>query len=741
MAIYKCKMCGGDLDVAENTTVVVCDYCGSKQTVPTARDEELSSLFNRANTLRRKCEFDKAEQLYEKILVKDDKQPEAYWGVLLCRYGIEYVEDPASSKRISTCHRTAFEAITSDEYYKSALQYADPVQKAIYEQEAKYIDGVQKDILALSQQEDPYDVFICYKETDNGKRTQDSAIANDIYYQLTSEGFKVFYAAITLENKLGSAYEPVIFAALNSAKVMLAIGTKPEYFSAVWVKNEWSRYLKMMKSDKSKQLIPCYRDMDAYELPEEFAHLQAQDMSKIGFISDIVRGIKKIVRKEEPKVESRSSESIGGGSLKNLLKRAYLDLESRNFDSARTQFDKMQDIDPENGEVYLIGLLCDLRLSRPEDLEECSAPFTSNNNWRNLNRYADPALKARIDKLLQLNENWRMYCSATQKFDLLSDDRIYEDTKNQLAALGDYRDSKDLLEFLPDVRDKVLAMDIEKIIKENNDYNEYDDSYATLHEREYKTLLAEKNVYESDLRLHGTSNWWNAEKETRLSELQKLIGEDENQKTEHENYNPFENCKKAKQLLAKILNDEIRTKCGKMLKESIKFVAQKCNEKCLSDEEQIATLHDGIEQAKLLATYDIKRVEKSSNLIVLGGILLGALLWIALQVSIITFNVAEGVSAWIFVILAPAVLPGIIMISIGRAKLKQALKVKIYFFKSLKLVSEYKKRYSEIQSKAIDISEGTAKITTIETDIENQKSNIATCENLLNELTQEYSDE
>ena len=37
--------------------------------------------------------------------------------------------------------------------------------------------------------------------------------------------------------------------------------------------------------------------MDAYELPEEFAHLQAQDMSKIGFINDLIRGIKKVAKK------------------------------------------------------------------------------------------------------------------------------------------------------------------------------------------------------------------------------------------------------------------------------------------------------------------------------------------------------------------------------------------------------------------------------------------------------------
>ena len=40
--------------------------------------------------------------------------------------------------------------------------------------------------------------------------------------------------------------------------------------------------------------------MDAYDLPEEFAHLQAQDMSKIGFINDVVRGIKKVIHVDTP---------------------------------------------------------------------------------------------------------------------------------------------------------------------------------------------------------------------------------------------------------------------------------------------------------------------------------------------------------------------------------------------------------------------------------------------------------
>lgn len=299
MSTFKCKMCGGTLDIQEGQTVAECEYCGTKQTVAKSRDEVISNLFSRANNLRMKSEFDRAEQTYEKILEQDNTEAEAHWGIVLCRYGIEYVEDPKTFKRIPTCHRTSYKAVTADADYLAALEHADLSQKAIYQTEARAIDEIQKNILAVVKNEKPFDVFICYKESDeSGRRTHDSVIANDIYHQLTQEGFKVFYAAITLEDKLGQAYEPYIFAALNSAKVMLVLGTKPEYFSAVWVKNEWNRFLQLMKNDRSKLLIPCYRDMDAYDLPEEFAHLQAQDMGKIGFINDVVRGIKKVVRSE-----------------------------------------------------------------------------------------------------------------------------------------------------------------------------------------------------------------------------------------------------------------------------------------------------------------------------------------------------------------------------------------------------------------------------------------------------------
>lgn len=407
MSIFKCKMCGGSLEVTAGETIIECEYCGTQQTLPKTTDENIQALFNRANLLRQKNEFDKAEAVYEKILEADDTEAEAYWGVILCKFGIEYVEDPKTYKRIPTCHRTSYDSIVADEYYKKALEHADITQRSIYEAEAKKIDEIQKGILAISAQEEPYDVFICYKETDeSGKRTQDSVIANDIYYQLTQEGFKVFYAAITLEDKLGSAYEPIIFAALNSSKVMLSIGTKPEYFNAVWVKNEWSRFLKMMKNDRTKMLIPCYKGMDAYELPEEFAHLQAQDMGKIGFINDIVRGIKKVIVKDEPKttVVKETVVTSSNSSVEPLLKRAFMFLEDKEWSNAKEYAEKVLDIEPENAKAYLVKFLAEYDLKNCSYIVDAfSTPFfkDESTDFKKAMRFGDNALREELNSYIK----------------------------------------------------------------------------------------------------------------------------------------------------------------------------------------------------------------------------------------------------------------------------------------------------------------------------------------------------
>lgn len=452
MSVFKCKMCGGTVEFEPGATVGVCDSCGTKQTLPRLDDDRRANLYDRANHFRRNNDFDKAMGIYEQILNADNADAEAYWSLVLCRYGIEYVEDPATRKRVPTVNRAQYTSIFADEDYKSALQYADSYQKEIYEQEAKAIDDIQKGILEISSKEKPFDVFICYKETDaQGRRTQDSVLANDLYHQLTQEGFKVFFSRITLEDKLGTAYEPYIFAALNSAKVMVVLGTKPEYFNAVWVKNEWSRYLSIVKQSGGKKvLIPAYRDMDPYDLPEEFSHLQAQDMSKLGFMQDLIRGIKKMAQADAPKTTVVKETVISGGNANTapLLKRAFMFLEDGDWNSANEYCEKVLDIDPENAEAYLGKLMAEQRVKKQDKLKDCDAPFDNSNNYQKAVRFADDKLKAAlagyIEHINTRNENARLdgiYTRAKNVMSAANTESAYKEAAALFESISEYQDS------------------------------------------------------------------------------------------------------------------------------------------------------------------------------------------------------------------------------------------------------------------------------------------------------------
>ena len=445
MASFICKMCGGNLEFIESESVCECDHCGRRQTVPKPDDDKKMALFERANQLRADCDFDKAAGIYEAIAAEFTEEAEAYWGLVLCKYGIEYVDDPLTRGKIPTCHRSSFNSVFDDASYKATLEHATVVQRDLYEAEAKQIESLRRAIIEVSEKEEPYDVFICFKEHDaKGDRTPDSVFAQEIYEALTEKGYRVFFSRITLENILGTEYEPYIFAALNSAKVMLAFGTSAEYYNSVWVKNEWSRFLQLIAAGEKKTLIPCYADMPIDEMPNGFSIRQAQNMAKLGWQQDLIRGVEKIIPKENKAAQEKViiRESSNNPTVNSLLRRVFIFLEDKDWKSADEYAEKVLDIDPENAEAYLGKLMSEMNVSNRKGLSEYPEPFDNKFNYNKALRYADDKLKSELEgyintikerikynedldiyeqgmAIMNVAESSATYRSAAEKFELI----------------------------------------------------------------------------------------------------------------------------------------------------------------------------------------------------------------------------------------------------------------------------------------------------------------------------------
>ncbi len=401
MGMYKCKMCGGTLEITNSKSICECSHCGTKQTIPKFDDDKRINLYNRATHFRRNNDFDKAMSIYEQLLNDNPNDAESYWSIVLCRYGIEYVEDPSTHKRIPTVNRAQFTPVNFDEDYKSALKYADPVQREIYEAEATTIDRIQKGILEISNKEDPFDIFICYKEADsNGERTVDSTLAEDIYHRLSQTGRRIFFSRITLEDKVGSQYEPYIFSALNSARVMIALGTKPEYFNSAWVKNEWSRFLLLMNKDRKRILLPCYRDMEPYELPDELSTLQYYDMSKISFIQELIHIVSKVFSEGSITAQDQNNSTLENQtSVTNLIEYGYEALNDGDWDKANIFFEKALDEDAENAEAYFGKMMISIKIRNYDELNLSIEQLDDEFYYKKAIKFADDTLKEKFTSI------------------------------------------------------------------------------------------------------------------------------------------------------------------------------------------------------------------------------------------------------------------------------------------------------------------------------------------------------
>lgn len=454
MVYHQCAKCGGTLEPLGDGRTAMCIYCNAVMVLPTVHPD----TFNHANELRLKQDFDQAEMAFERIVSENPEDCDAYWNLVLCRYGIEYVEDRDGS-RVPTCHRMSYQSILEDPDYRKALEYADPYSARIYRAEAEKIDRVLKRAAQIAQSQPEYDIFISYKETDEqGHRTEDSAIAREIYDALMERcpGLNIFLSRITLaETAAGLEYEPVIFSALNTAKVMILVGTSRENLESAWVRNEWSRFRRMMDKDTGKKMAVVYRDMDlAADFPPELRLLSIQATEAAGFyLHDFVAGMETLLdlRREVSGPAPRSSVDQ---QVEDLLQQAEQAMAAKDGQEARRIYQETLDVKADCAAAWW-GLLRvetkDLRKINEKTGFELSKEAAA--DWRMVERYAasdeKAAYQAKLDdyraRWTAANDQWR--CGQELKS---SRQRLKDGMEEMRRATGDGTVFSNYAKYHPD---------------------------------------------------------------------------------------------------------------------------------------------------------------------------------------------------------------------------------------------------------------------------------------------------
>lgn len=127
-----------------------------------------------------------------------------------------------------------------------------------------------------------YQVFISFKNSDNGEFTQDKKICEELYRYLTEKGIKTFYSNVSLLDFGESAYKEVIDDALDEVSMMVVVGSKKEYLTSRWCKYEWLTYQQNILSNIVEGSIVTYLgDMGLADIPTGIRHYQSFKINQV----------------------------------------------------------------------------------------------------------------------------------------------------------------------------------------------------------------------------------------------------------------------------------------------------------------------------------------------------------------------------------------------------------------------------------------------------------------------------
>lgn len=145
----------------------------------------------------------------------------------------------------------------------------------------------------------PYDVFICCK-------SEDYALARNVYNFLVKKGYRVFLADTELRIKGVAEYGKVIDIALDSAKHLILVTSKKEYVETSYVESEWRTFIEEKRSGRKQgNLLTVLQDIDVSSLPISLRIFQSFPYSEYYNIVDYLPECGQAINEDFNPIESR----------------------------------------------------------------------------------------------------------------------------------------------------------------------------------------------------------------------------------------------------------------------------------------------------------------------------------------------------------------------------------------------------------------------------------------------------
>ncbi len=258
---HPCQRCPSQEWIVNQGVPSVCAKCKHPYPKYQFQSKEEEQAYGIANQTLNEKDFDLAFERFQAYVDQYPTNPDGLIGLLLATYKISYELDQKTGSYIPRNHDIQLPPnLDKEQLFKEALKafqsLGDDEAFRHWESLAGKLNQTIKSYNLFIKDAKPCEIFISFKHTiedpnEPGKyiESEDVSYAEAIYQQLLKAGLteqQVFFSKIDNKQYTGD-FEAKIYYKLQTAKQFILVGSSQAYLDSPWVKNEWSRYLLMMK--------------------------------------------------------------------------------------------------------------------------------------------------------------------------------------------------------------------------------------------------------------------------------------------------------------------------------------------------------------------------------------------------------------------------------------------------------------------------------------------------------------